>query len=79
MDHDVEDHNLYNKMLYGWIKPYIVFGRNVTIDVKSIQHTNSAVILYDDDKQFVKNSNNKIVSQHLIYFSNPKVYRIFFF
>ena len=61
MDHDVGDHNLYNKMLYGWIKPYIVYGRNVTIDVKSIQHTNSAVILYDDDKQFVKNSNNKIV------------------
>ena len=61
MDHDVGDHNLYNKMLYGWIKPYIIYGNNVTIDIKSIQHANSAILVYDDNKKFVKNSNNKIV------------------
>ena len=60
MDHDVGDHNLFHKMLYGWIKPYIVYGKNVTIDLKSNQHPNSAIIIYDDNKEFVKTSNNKI-------------------
>ena len=60
MDHDVGDHNLYNKMLYGWIKPYIVYGKNVTLDLKSNQHKDTAVIIYDDEKVFSKTSNNKI-------------------
>lgn len=61
MDHNVGDQNTYSKLILGWIKPYIVYGNNVTISIKSSQFKDSVIIFASDDKIYKKDSStNKI-------------------
>lgn len=48
MDNNIIDHNSYSKMLLGWTKPYLVYG-NATIDLKSMQNSNSFIVIQQDD------------------------------
>lgn len=60
MDHNVGDQNSYSKLLLGWVKPYIVYGNNVTISLQSCQFKNSLIVFSYDDKKYTKTSNNKV-------------------
>lgn len=60
MDHNIGDHNMYSKMILGWVKPYIVYGDNVTLELSSSQYKNSFAIFAYDDKKYNKNSDGKI-------------------
>lgn len=61
MDHNVGDQNTYSKLILGWIKPYIVYGNNVTISLKSSQFKDSVIIFASDDKTYKRDSStNKI-------------------
>lgn len=62
MDHNVGDQNTYSKLILGWIKPYIVYGNNVNISLKSSQFKDCIIIFASDDKEYKKDSlTNKII------------------
>lgn len=50
MDNNIIDHNSYSKMLLGWTKPYLVYG-NAEIDLKSMQNSNSLIVIQQDDAE----------------------------
>lgn len=49
MDLNVIDHNMYSKMVLGWVKPYIVIG-DCSIELASNQYENSLVLVLDNVK-----------------------------
>ena len=53
MDNNVGDHNPYSKLLYGWVKPYIVTG-NATITIHSSQYQNNVIVIPYDSKTYTK-------------------------
>jgi hypothetical protein len=55
MSNNINDHNPYTKLIYGWVKPYIVYG-NATITIKSCQWPNTMIIYGYDDKKYSKDS-----------------------
>ena len=59
MDHNINDHNSYSKMLYGWINPYIVYG-NATITLDSIQSQDSVILIPYDSAEYLKNEEGKV-------------------
>lgn len=52
MDSNIMDHNLYSKMILGWIKPYVVYG-NATININEVKKNNSCVVILSDSKELV--------------------------
>lgn len=48
MDGNISDHNLYSKMLLGWVKPYVVTG-NGEITISSMENENQLIVIPDDD------------------------------
>ncbi len=52
MDLNIGDHNPYSKLLYGWVKPYIVYGNDVTITLKSSQLKDNLIIIPYDSKTY---------------------------
>lgn len=60
MDHNVGDLNPYSKLVLGWIKPYIVYGSNVTLNIKSSQFKDNIIIFAYDDKEYSKDDNNLV-------------------
>ena len=53
MDGGITDHNSYSKLLYGWTKPYIVYG-NATLEIPSTQQENALIVIPYDDKKYEK-------------------------
>ena len=47
MDYNIGDHNIYSKMMYGWVNPRRVTGTKgkVTVDLKSATTTGDAIII----------------------------------
>jgi M6 family metalloprotease-like protein len=75
MSNNINDHNPYTKLIYGWVKPYIVYG-NATITIKSCQWPNTMIIYGYDDKKYSKDANGKVIfnpfDEYLVadYFTN---------
>jgi hypothetical protein len=59
MSNNVHDHNPYTKLFYGWLTPYIVYG-SATITIDSCQSQNALFVLPYDNKEYIKDANNKI-------------------
>ena len=60
MDNNVGDHNVYTKLLFGWITPTIVYG-DCTISLGSSQLEDNVIVLYEDGKEFVKDEEGKVL------------------
>lgn len=60
MDNNCGDHNAYSKMLYGWTTPYIVYG-NARLTIKSSQLKDTVIVIPYDDKQYMTNSDGKVL------------------
>lgn len=59
MSNNVHDHNPYTKLFYGWLTPYIIYG-SATITIDSCQSQNALFVLPYDNKEYIKDANNKI-------------------
>jgi M6 family metalloprotease-like protein len=60
MDLNLGDHNPYSKMLYGWVKPYVVYG-NATITLQSSQFKDALIVIPYDGRRYQKNTDGKVV------------------
>lgn len=60
MDNNVGDQNPYSKLYLNWVTPYIVYG-DCTITIPSSQAKNSLIIIPNDEKEFKKNSDGKVL------------------
>ncbi len=60
MDNNVGDQNPYSKLFLGWTTPYIVYG-DCTITIPSSQKKDAVIVIPDDNKEFKKDSNGKIL------------------
>ncbi len=45
MDYNVGDHNAYSKALLGWINPYVLTGKTITIDLNSFALSGDAIMI----------------------------------
>ncbi len=45
MDYNVGDHNAYSKALLGWINPYLLTGKTITIDLNSFASSGDAIMI----------------------------------
>ena len=59
MDGGIMDHNPYSKMLFGWVKPYIVYG-DCTITIPSSQAKNALIVIPYDNKSLERNEDGKV-------------------
>ena len=59
MDGGITDHNSYSKLLYGWTKPYIVYG-NATLSIPSAQQEDALIILPYDGKTYRKDEDGLV-------------------
>jgi len=79
MSYNVGDHSPYSKLLYGWVKPYIVYG-NATITIKSCQWKDTMVIIPYDDKVIKTDDDGKAIfnsfDEYLVvdYYTNQNLY-----
>ena len=61
MDTNIGDHCSYSKLLLGWIKPYIVYGSDVTLTINSCQSQDSVIVIPYDGKTYQKDSEGKVI------------------
>lgn len=54
MERNVGDHNPFSKLYMGWVKPYIVYGDDVTIEIPSSQAKDSMIVIPYDSKSYEK-------------------------
>ncbi len=45
MDYNVGDHNAYSKALLGWINPYLLTGKTITIDLNGFASSGDAIMI----------------------------------
>ena len=60
MDANVGDHDLYSKMMLGWVKPYIVIG-DCSIELASNQYKDSLVVLLDNSSTALRKENDRYI------------------
>lgn len=65
MERNVGDHNPYSKMYMGWVKPYVVYGDDVTISIPSSQAEDALIVLPYDSKTYEKNPETGKISFNL--------------
>ena len=64
MDQNYLDHNSYSKIMLGWTKPYIVYGRSA-ISLKASLYENQCIVIPYDDVDYsdpkYRNSEGKVI------------------
>ena len=59
MDYNVGDHNPFSKLILGWVNPYVVVGKDSTIEIGKFSETGDCVVVF---KEF----NNSYFDEYLI-------------
>lgn len=59
MNRNHGDQNPYTKLLFGWVKPYVVYG-NATITLKPSFYKDQLIIIPYNTKTYTKNSNGLV-------------------
>lgn len=59
MDSNVGDHNAYSKLLLGWVTPYVLTKKTLTIDLNSFEKSGECIMI-------CKNWNGSIFSEYYI-------------
>ena len=60
MSYNVGDHDLYTKMLFGWVTPYIVYDTSKLSIVASQAKKDQLIVIPYEGKTYTKDSNGKV-------------------
>lgn len=61
MSYNSNDHDLYTKMMFGWVTPYVVYDTSKITLIASQAKKNQLIVIPYDNKKFRKNKDGKVI------------------
>lgn len=61
MSYNSNDHDLYTKMLFGWVTPYIVYDTSKLSIVASQAKKDQLIVIPYEGKEYTKNQDGKVI------------------